>query len=235
MIKAHISWYDLESNSIKYDDAHIEEPRQCMHCRNTGTQISLGLFGTPGRNDNHQGTALFSCQLCGSTSIHFLTIWRKGDLSFFDSAEAIPPLELGHLDFSKTIQDKFSSFCKIYNQAKRAEEEKLDQIAGMGYRKALEFLVTDYLLQYPVDGVSDDWLKSPNVTLGNKISKITSNRIQKLARAISFIGNDETHYSRRHPEHDTNSIKAFIRVLVAEIENEIEFEKAEALISKPRS
>ena len=36
-------------------------------------------------------------------------------------------------------------FLTIYNQSLSAEDNNLDQIAGIGYRKALEFLIKDYL------------------------------------------------------------------------------------------
>ncbi|WP_117161326.1 DUF4145 domain-containing protein [Paraliobacillus sp. X-1268] len=234
MINVHMSSYDLNSNLIEHDKTYIDEPRQCMHCSNTGTQILLDCFETNGRHDNYQGIALFSCPLCGSTSVHFMNYWG-GEVDYLSSFETIPPLEVEHLELSWTIQVKFPSFCKIYSQSEKAEMENLDQIAGMGYRKALEFLVTDYLIAYPVEGVKSDWLKDPKTTLGNKISKIPNQRIQKLAKAISFIGNDETHYTRQHPEHDINSIKAFVRVLISEIQNEVEYEKAVALINKSKS
>lgn len=238
MIKLSTHWYDLETNSIHNDVSNIQEPRQCMHCKNTGTQVPLGCYGTLGKHDGHQGIALFSCQLCGSTSIHFLFVYNENhgaDITHYISFKSIPSLETENLNFSNIIQKMFPSFCKIYIQSGKAENEELDQIAGMGYRKALEFLVTDYLIEYPVDGVSEDWLKNPNISLGNKISKLPNVKIQKLAKAISFIGNDETHYSRRHPEYDVDSIKIFIRILISEIENEIEYEKAVALINKPKS
>lgn len=235
MIDVTMTRYDLEFNSKEYDDAIIDEPRQCMHCKNTGTQIFLDSFATRGKNDEYQAIALFSCQLCGSTSVHFMNLWRNSEIEYYSSDTTIPALKLENLVFSSIIQEKFPAFCNIYSQSEKAEDENLDQIAGMGYRKALEFLVTDYLLTYPVEGVEDDWLTNPKTPLGSKISKISNQRIQKLAKAISFIGNDETHYTRRHPEHDINSIKAFIKILILEIENEIEFEKAEALLNKSNS
>ena len=40
-------------------------------------------------------------------------------------------------------------FVKIYNQAATAEAYKLDDVAVLGYLKALEFLVKDYLKSLP--------------------------------------------------------------------------------------
>ena len=65
--------------------------------------------------------------------------------------------------------------------------------------------------------------------------KIQNNRIKKLSKAITYLGNDETHYSRQHPEYDIDSIKAFISVLISDIEHEMIFQDAEKLINKPKS
>ena len=55
-----------------------------------------------------------------------------------------------------------------------------------------------------------------------------------MSRAISFIGNDETHYVKRHPEYNIQDLKEFIKVLMSDFENELIFEKAEKLLSKPK-
>lgn len=227
--------YDLEDSSITNFEFDMEEPRLCMHCNTTGIQVRLGCFATLGEKDIASGIALYSCQLCGSTTIHLLA--RRGDHMdpSFRSVDTIPAILEDHPDIPSHFKENFPSFYKIYKQSHQAELEDLDQIAGMGYRKALEFLVTDYLLKYPVENVKSEWLTNPKTTLGNKISKIPSERIKKLSRAISFLGNDETHYTKQHPEHDINSIKAFIRALVSEIQNEIEFQRAEELLNKPRA
>lgn len=230
--------YDLEGNNTYSEDIEIDEPRQCMHCNQTGVQNFINGIITNGRYDKFDSISLFTCPLCASTTIHFSHAWSVGGMSFENkvhkSSETIPVIKEKLENISQELQDEFPDFFEIYLQSEIAEKENLNQIAGMGYRKALEFLVTDYLLKYPVVDVTEDWLKNPHTTLGNKISKIPNTRMQTLAKATSFLGNDETHYTRRHPEHDIESMKAFIRVLLSEIENEIEYEKAEALINKPK-
>ena len=49
--------------------------------------------------------------------------------------------------FSDTIKGVSSSFEEIYNQAYCAEQLSLNQICGTGYRKALEFLIKEYLIR----------------------------------------------------------------------------------------
>ncbi|MDM8100960.1 DUF4145 domain-containing protein [Oceanobacillus oncorhynchi] len=227
-------WLDMESSRLENDQFDIKEPKQCMHCYTSGPQVKLGCYVTLGNHDKAEGIALYACQLCGSTSIHYLE--RSGDFHdpTFTPISSIPILKENIQDITSQFRSMFPNFYEIYSQSLTAEENDLDQIAGMGYRKALEFLVTDYLIAYPVEGAEEEWLTNPKTTLSKKISKLPSQRIQKLAKAISFLGNDETHYSRQHPEHDIQSIKAFTRALISEIQNEIELQRAEALLSKPR-
>lgn len=235
-----ITFYNEESNSLSYDKIKAKEPRQCMHCKNTGKQVAIDIIGTFGKHDESKVLGFFVCPLCHSTTIHYMSMIKKYNESnykdeyYCESFDTIPSLEIEPSIFTDAIKQKFPSFVKIYSQSEEAQNSKLDHLAGMGYRKALEFLVTDYLIEYPVDGVEKEWLTNPDTRLGNKISKIESKRIQKLAKAISFLGNDETHYTRKHPEYDVNSIKSFIAVLLSEIQNEIDFQEAEKLLNKPK-
>ena len=49
-------------------------------------------------------------------------------------------------DFPKLIQKLSPDFCEIYNQAYIAQQQGSTKISGIGYRKALEFLVKDYVI-----------------------------------------------------------------------------------------
>lgn len=51
-------------------------------------------------------------------------------------------------DFSQEIKDLSPNFVKIYHQAEQAENTGLSDICGLGYRKALEFLVKDYAIAF---------------------------------------------------------------------------------------
>lgn len=99
-------------------------------------------------------------------------------------------------------------FVEIYSQATVAEREVLDQIAGVGYRKAAEFLIKDYAIsKNPSD---EEHIKS--IMLGKVIAEYLNDfpKIQALAKSVAWIGNDETHYVRRHDGKDIQDLKKFI-------------------------
>jgi hypothetical protein len=58
----------------------------------------------------------------------------------------VEPITPTKRDFPDIIQTISGNFCDIYNEAYSAEQQSLMQICGMGYRKALEFLIKDYLI-----------------------------------------------------------------------------------------
>lgn len=102
------------------------------------------------------------------------------------------------------------------------------EICGTGYRKALEFLVKDYLCHISPDNA--DSIKSE--LLGNSIKRIESTRIKTLAERCAWIGNDETHYVRKHDDVGLDEIKTFITAILHYVESELAFEKAEAIERK---
>ncbi|NSP42602.1 DUF4145 domain-containing protein [Enterococcus faecalis] len=229
-----ISQYDLAQNNILLKDVVLEIPRICAHCKNTGEQLFINGVELPTKDSANTETLLTTaCQLCGKVSLHFFSDEWQGRNHLYSIPSLTNTLDLETMNISSDIINKFPEFIKIIEQANKAEHDDLDQLAGMGYRKALEFLVTDFLLEYPQEGASEDWLKNPKTSLSSKIAKLPKERTKNLSKAISFIGNDETHYSKRHPEQDVTSIKMFLKALISDIENEIAYQEAEKFLQKP--
>lgn len=117
-----------------------------------------------------------------------------------------PPI---NVDLPENIDNVSPSFVEIFTQATKAEEEGLNQISGVGYRKSLEFLVKDYVIFLNPDKEED----VKNLFLGKVIKNYLSHlpRLQNLAKAATWIGNDETHYVRRHDDKDIRDMKQFIK------------------------
>ena len=68
--------------------------------------------------------------------------------------------------------------------------------------------------------------------LGSCIKKyIDNNRIKTLATASTWLGNDETHYCRKHKDYDLESLKSFIHATESFINSEMEAIKAEELLN----
>jgi len=120
-------------------------------------------------------------------------------------------------EFNKLIVSISSSFVNIFNQASQAEELSMSEIAGPGYRKALEFLIKDYAISTN-PGVAEIIKK---IQLAQVISDyVTATNIKTTAKRAAWLGNDETHYYRKWEDKDINDLKLLIELTVRWIESE---------------
>lgn len=125
--------------------------------------------------------------------------------------------------FSNIISELSPNFCEIYNQAYIAEQTNLMQICGTGYRKSLEFLIKDYLIStLPEDQHEAIKNKFLNNCIRDNISNI--NIKTEASRAV-WLGNDETHYTRKWEDKDINDLKSIIELTLHWIESEIRTQK----------
>ncbi|WBX72977.1 DUF4145 domain-containing protein [Tenacibaculum pacificus] len=106
---------------------------------------------------------------------------------------------------------------KIYNEAYSAEQQNLKEICGVGYRKALEFLIKDYVILNNKEK-EDKILK---MGLGNCIKDlVTDDRVKSVSKRAVWLGNDETHYVRRWETKNLEDLKKLISLTVHWIEME---------------
>jgi len=128
-------------------------------------------------------------------------------------------------EFQENINEISEQFVEIYNQSKCAEELNLDQICGVGYRKAIEFLIKDYL-------ISLDPSKGNNIKekfLGNCIKEdVKDENIKICASRAVWLGNDETHYVKKWENKDISHLKELIELTVFWIQGEIMTRKYKA-------
>lgn len=115
------------------------------------------------------------------------------------------------LDLPKEILDYSPIFVEIYKQSQLAEKYNLNQISGMGYRKAIEFLVKDFLINFQ----SCDKEEIEKLPLLQSIKKLPDQRLINLATAAAFLGNDQSHYKQKFEDRDINGLKKFLIAFVA--------------------
>ena len=120
-------------------------------------------------------------------------------------------------EFSEVINDISKDFTIIYNQAFSAEQQNLTEICGVGYRKALEYLIKDYIiLNKPTETE-----KVQKKMLGSCISEyVDDNRIKTVSKRAVWLGNDETHYVRKWEGKNLEDLKKLIELTIHWIEME---------------
>ncbi|HFI0055289.1 TPA: hypothetical protein ACGORU_001629 [Streptococcus suis] len=120
---------------------------------------------------------------------------------------------------------------QIYVQALKAEHEQLDHIAGIGYRKALEFFVKDFSIVTN----SDDEDKIIKMPLKQVIEKyIKDDDLKTFALASAYIGNDEGHYYRNNPDKDFSHLKNYLHGVIHYMEMKLNFLDAQELVNRSK-
>ncbi len=118
--------------------------------------------------------------------------------------------------FPECIQSTSPTFVQIYNQALAAEAHSLDQLTGIGLRKALEFLVKDFAVAKHADQAE----ATRKATLSQCINKFGEDpNVKKCAARAAWLGNDETHYIRKWTDRDVGDLKLLLKLTVNWIEN----------------
>lgn len=211
-------------NTLSYQ-VFYDEPEQCPLCH---FSIAPNRTGDEWYLDSKSRRHLAIFYICPHCFRPFVAHFRDNSLGTTMSPvlDYCGPKLYSEQQFDANIQGLSPQFVKIYNQAFEAENQQLDEIAGIGYRKALEFLVKDYC-KHMHPGESDEiehtWLKTCIIKF------IPQQSIQTLASRAAWIGNDEAHYTRKHEDRDITDMKNFIQAMVHYIGMELVVEDAASM------
>lgn len=205
-----------------------QHPNKCPRCH--ALIQAHPVYGQQRQQKDPGDIALEIAYLCGNTSCHRLFVgqfYRPTTQHDFLLVNTLPSDEQKR-EFSAVLTNISENFVLIYNEAYAAEQRKLMQICGVGYRKALEFLIKDYLIQQKPDDA--------DVIRGKLLGKciddhLESERIKGVAKRAVWLGNDETHYVRKWEDKDLTDLKRLIDLSAHWIESE-ELTK-EALAAMP--
>lgn len=111
----------------------------------------------------------------GHYSVTFTNYVHHGKEYTANKLLSVEPTKFVKQTFDENITKLSPQFDKIYNQALAAESSGLDEIAGLGYRKALEFIVKDFAI-YKHPDKTEEIKKLP---LSQCINKYIDNTILK--------------------------------------------------------
>lgn len=200
----------------------LDLPSICPYC---GTGIHPDSLDAISNSIKYKGIdhtiacVILKCPVCS------LIFFAEYDLNISTHQWRLPlvlPAPKPSLEIPNKINEYYPDFYSIYEQAAIAESNKLDDICGAGYRRAIEFLIKHYLMDI-LPEEKDAILKE---TLMQSINRIESNRIKVLATAATWLGNDQTHILSKHPDYKIEDIKSFTVAICYFIISEKEFDKA---------
>lgn len=218
----------LQVLSARYPDDEAkdfqhEEVSSCPLCHYGIVPFPVyGCFVAGNSEDRYQVYLLYLCPHCQRIFMAKYSAYTIGELLCSSSDAKLSPCNAKLYEFPQSIQDVSPLFVETFNQSAVAEAQDLTQIAGCGYRRAVEYLVKDYLCHKLPD--QEEQIKSE--FLGSAIKRISDPRVKTLAERSVWIGNDETHYIKKHEALDIADMKRFIGAMLHYIEAELSFEEA---------
>lgn len=213
MTKEKVSVYFRKSSGTS--EREIEFPHSCPHCGMTMKPTFYHAISDNSYSDSFQTIGvLFSCSVPDCKKF-FSGQYRnlRADVYREPSVVVLPYTSLVGYHLPENLNVVSPKFIEIYEEAFEIEKLQKFNAAGMVYRKALEFLVKDFAILRNPDPVDVENIQKD--MLGKVITDYFSDfpRIQTLAKASAWIGNDETHYTRRHEDYDIEDLKNFVNAV----------------------
>ena len=208
----------METISTNFENVDIGAfADTCPHCHHA--ILPTFIAATLDRQTDHPNRVLdiaFRCTRLQCSRLFISTYKRNINRQYFFQKSV--PLNYLPPALPKEVKEVSPDFEIILGQAGRAEADGLDQIAGVGYRKALEFLIKDFCVSKHQN--KDNAIKK--APLGQVIDNyIDAPKIKELAKRAVWLGNDETHYVRKWENKDINHLKSLIHLTTAFIEQDI--------------
>ncbi|GEC73832.1 protein of unknown function [Flavobacterium flevense] len=201
-------------NSLNGTMTIKNHPDECPYCHKKITPVNIYGFR------NSKTNLLDVLQKCPNEqcSQTFIAYYLHIGGSSFDYIGKTTQGSLRGKVFSQTIIEISPAFNIIYNQAFTAEQQGLDEICGVGYRKALEFLIKEYAIKNKPE--KKDAIEKK--LLGPCIAEyVDDNRIKAVAKRAVWLGNDETHYIKKWEGKNLEDLKKLIELTVHWIEMEV--------------
>ncbi len=215
---------ELVAKSISGAEFHVvidKKPNECpvCHTRIDAVMVSTNRVARPSSDALVQ--IVYQCPDRDCESIFFATYLSVGkDKTSGKKAyclDKVEPVKIRERQFSDMIKKVSQSFCDIYNEARSAEEYELHQICGVGYRKALEFLVKDYIISKNPEAAEEVRNKFLSNCIRDHIDNIN---VKNCAEKAAWLGNDQTHYVQKWEDKDIEDLKTLIELTLRWIETE---------------
>lgn len=206
-----------------------EYPNKCPMCKNNISPDRKNIYVN---EDLELVDIHFSCPACGKSFIARYSetyddiVYSSHKHKIIHLNETFPNIP-NEIIFDDRIIKLSKKFVEIFNQSHKAQIFNLNEIAGMGYRKSLEFLIKDYCIYKNADEEGN----IKKMPLSQVIEKyVESDKIKVLSKASAWIGNDETHYVREWNDKCIEDMKLFIKSIVAFITYDLSVDDATNMI-----
>jgi hypothetical protein len=203
----------------------IRIPNICPHCHIVNTPQPQWQIDTKDTDNTSTLITVWACsnERCGKIFIASYKV--DGQSTEFDRflnglpkgpewPKPISDLKSGNPKMNEEPEQ--TRFIKAYLQSLVAENSGLDELAGMGFRKSIEYLVKDWAIQTK----PEDKEKIENSWLGAVIKGYYTGDLKDILERATWLGNDQAHYNRIFDEYDIDVLKELIALIMVELDRQ---------------
>jgi hypothetical protein len=201
---------DFYTGSVKHFTG--PKPIRCPHCGAFLEATIDKVINTTFKNNHTMFFVTFIGTCC---SKHFFGLYYEIGADIAKLLHIYPSEKIDTLpECINTISPRF---IELYNQAFFAEQNSFPELAGSGYRNALEVLIKDYAINELSKPSEEVCKKRLNDAIGEYIPNL---HIANSADVVRVLGNDFTHYERKYKDIDLSILKRYLHIFIQNIENE---------------
>jgi len=212
---------DIEYQGLK----RLINPNVCPHCHIVNNPHVQSHFVTKDTDNIPTVITVWRCSNDECSKIFMASYKLEGQqFKFSRFLNGLPKgpdwpkpiLDLKNGNPKTPEQPEQTRFIKTYLQSLIAENSGLDELAGMGYRKAIEYLVKDWAIQ----NKPEDKSKIENSWLGAVINDYYSGDLKEILERATWLGNDQAHYNKIFEEYDIDILKELIELIMVELDRQ---------------
>ncbi|MFA6056592.1 MAG: hypothetical protein WC756_00220 [Taibaiella sp.] len=207
---------------IQAINGSIKDPNICPHCHVT---INPNFRWSAGSNDMGKNPILITIWGCTNKECNriFIVKYLRDSSGVYVFKRFIDGLPKGPVWPEPILKLRDGSdnqlpskFITTYLQSLDADHFGLNEIAGMGYRKAIEYLVKDWAIQ----NNSSEQESILKLWLGDVIKKYYDGELKGILERATWLGNDQAHYNKLFEEYDISILKELIDLIMVELDRQ---------------
>jgi len=188
--------------------AQLEPPDTCPMCHHgVNPQFLTAIWSM----ERQWLKAAFRCPRNGCQEMFVGTYRDENNTSIDWKLVALAPYTTVYPKYPEPITKISPRFVEIMKQVTVADAKDLDDLVGMGLRKALEFLIKDLTIH-------ENPGQKENIEKG-ELAWVIGQYIKVCARRATWLGNDETHFLRIWKDKDVADLKRLVQLTVNWIES----------------
>lgn len=222
----HQMYERVADRAFMIDDFNVKLPNVCPIC-NCAIDVSnacyLNWHDMHSQSEPFDVISVYYCHHChnGFVVMHHMKMQKN---EYIEKSQSVYPTTTPNLQIDEDIRQISPEFYEVYNQCLIAKNEGLNQLYGMGFRKALEKLVTDFVINQNPDDID----KIRRMTLHNRIETyFKDSDLKSDLMACKRLGNNEAHYENCNTDDDLQLFEDLIEDTLYYIHREIRHKKAE--------